>query len=106
MASNVLDGSKFTFWHTCWSAASNPGYPHEIQLDMKAVHPVTGLAYLPRQDGVSNGRIADYQIYISVDGTAWGEPVATGKWTDTAEEKVVTFPSKPGRYVRLVAPLK
>jgi len=102
-AINVLDGLRGTFWHTSWSAVSNPGYPHEIQIDMHASHAVSGFAYLPRQDGISNGRIAGYQIYISADGVTWGSPARTGVWANSATEKVVHFTAKTGRYVRLVA---
>lgn len=58
-ATNVLDGSMATFWHTRWSNVTPaPGCPHEIQLDMKAAHSVSGFTYLPRQDASQNGRLA------------------------------------------------
>jgi PKD repeat protein len=102
-ATNVLDGNTATIWHTQWAAASNPGYPHEIQIDMKSNYSVTGLAYLPRQDATTNGTIAGYQIYVSTDGTTWGSAVTSGTWANNKNEKVVNFSAKTGRYVRLVA---
>jgi len=49
---------------------------------MHARHNVSGLTYLPRQDGVFNGNIGRYSISVSLDGTHWGTPVATGTWAD------------------------
>ena len=55
-ATNAIDGSTSTFWHTQWyNITPNPPCPHEIQLDMTASHSVSGFTYLPRQDGGQNG---------------------------------------------------
>ena len=89
--SNVLDGNNGTIWHTAWSAASPP-YPHWIVLDMKSNLTVKGLRYLPRQNGSQNGTIADYKIYVSLDGISWGAPVAQGRWASSTTEKIVTIP--------------
>ena len=90
-ASNVIDGNNGTIWHTAWSASS-PNYPHWIVLDMKTNLTVKGLRYLPRQNGNLNGTIADYKIYVSLDGISWGTPVAQGKWASNNTEKIVTIP--------------
>ncbi|MBG6136604.1 discoidin domain-containing protein [Longispora fulva] len=98
---NVLDGNSATFWHTKWS---NPvaQMPHEIQIDLGASHSVTNLYYLPRQNQ-ANGRIANYEVYVSTDGTTWGTAVATGTFANNTTEQTVTFAAKTGRYVRLRA---
>ena len=90
-ASNVIDGNSSTIWHTAWSASS-PNYPHWIVLDMKTNLTVKGLRYLPRQNGNLNGTIADYKIYVSLDGISWGAPVAQGRWASNNAEKIVTIP--------------
>ncbi len=97
---NVLDGDWNTIWHTVWGDGDPP--PHEIQLDLGADYRVGALKYLPRQVG-SNGRIADYEIYIGLDDVNWGEPVATGTWSDSPAERVALFPACEGRFVRLRA---
>src|SRR5262245_47950849 len=67
-------------------------------------HQVTGLSYLPRQDGLYyKSGIGQYEIYVSADGVNWGTAVATGTWTSSATEKTATFASASGRYVRLKA---
>ena len=54
------------------------------------------------QDSV-NGRIADYEIYVSTDGSNWGSAVAAGTWPNSASLQVVTFDTVTASYVRLVA---
>ncbi|GHA74183.1 discoidin domain-containing protein [Streptomyces canarius] len=88
-ASNVLDGDLGTFWHTQWSGPRAP-MPHEIQLNLGGDNKVSCLYYLPRQDS-ANGRIVNYEVYTSKDGTAWGNPVATGTWTNTSAEGQACF---------------
>jgi uncharacterized repeat protein (TIGR02543 family) len=101
-ATNAFDGNNATIWHTAWSTG-NPPCPHEIQIDLGATYDIDGFSYLPRQDGGVNGRIAGYEFYISSNGTDWSVPVATGTFANNALEKVVTFTSQSGRFVRLRA---
>jgi hypothetical protein len=101
-ATNAFDGNTNTFWHTEWYN-STPVYPHEIQIDIGKSYPVTGLLYLPRQDGNINGTIAGYEIYVSEDDTNWGDAVASGTWANNSEQKEVDFNTVDGQYVRLLA---
>jgi alpha-glucosidase len=101
-AGNAIDGNSGTFWHTAWSSGNAP-LPHEIQIDMGTAHAVNALSYLPRQDTGVNGGIANYEVYVSTDGTAWGAAVATGTFDLSKSEKLVRFPVKTGRYLRLRA---
>ena len=99
-AINAIDGNTGTYWHSEWSAGSNP-LPHEIQIDLQEQKEITGLTYLPRNH--SNGRIANYEVYITNDPTNWGTPVATGTWSSSIALKTAVFPTKLGRYYRLIA---
>ena len=101
-AVNAIDGSASTFWSSRWSGSVAP-LPHEIEIDLGYGCNVAGFRYLPRQDGISNGNIAQYEFYVSGDGVNWGSPVATGTFANTAAEKQVLFTAKAGRYVRLRA---
>jgi peptidoglycan/xylan/chitin deacetylase (PgdA/CDA1 family) len=101
-AGNAFDGNSNTFWHTAWFNSS-PGMPHEIQIDLGAAYSVGGFRYLPRQDGEANGRIKQYEFYLSLDGTNWGSPVATGTFANSAAEKEVQFAIGSARYIRLRA---
>ncbi len=103
VASNVLDGNTATIWHTAWSTSPAAPLPHWITVDMHGTNLVSGLAYLPRQDGNHNGTIGQYRIETSTDGTTWGAPAATGTFPDATTAQTVTFPPALARYVRLTA---
>jgi galactose oxidase len=97
--SYALDGNTATFWHSKWSAPADP-LPNDITVDMKATKSVTGFSYLPRQDASGNGRIGQYRIEISVNGTTWAT-AAAGTFADSNVVKSITFPAASGRYLRL-----
>ncbi|HWM07614.1 MAG TPA: discoidin domain-containing protein [Actinophytocola sp.] len=103
-ASNVLDASPATIWHSKWSGTPAP-LPHSITIDMKSSTVVSGLRYGPRDTGGgggANGRIGGYRIAVSTDGTTFGAPVSTGVWADTAAVKDALFAAPvTARYVRL-----
>ncbi len=99
-ARNAFDGNPSTIWHTQWATAAPP-HPHEIVIGLGGAYGVSGFRYLPRQDGVSNGRVADYRFYGSNDGVTWGTPLATGTFANTPDEQQVIFGGT--RYVRLMA---
>lgn len=101
-ATSVLDGDGLTIWSTAFTGTAPP-LPHHITIDMHATHLVSGLAYLPRQDGNSNGNIGQYSISVSTNGTTWGTPVATGTWADDATEKYAVWKAVSARFVRLTA---
>jgi O-glycosyl hydrolase len=101
-ATNAFDGNTGTIWHTQWQGGS-PGHPHEIQINLGASYEVNGFRYLPRQDGSQNGRISQYEFYVSTSPSNWGSAVATGTFANSSSEKEVTFTAKTGQYVRLVA---
>jgi hypothetical protein len=101
-ATNAFDGNTGTIWHTEWYN-SDPPHPHEIQINLGASYDVSGFRYLPRQDGNANGRISQYQFYVSTSPSNWGSAVATGTFANSSSEKEVTFAAKTGQYVRLVA---
>ena len=89
-------------WHTQFAGTAPPP-PHEIQINLGNVYDMSGFRYLPRQDGVPNGRIGQYEFYVSSDGVNWGAAVATGSFANDATEKQVLFATKTGQYVRLRA---
>jgi len=102
LATNAFDGNPNTMWATQWyGGASAP--PHEIRINLGSMNNVRGFRYLPRQDGFPDGRIAQYEFYVSVDGVNWGTPVAVGRLANVATEQEVAFAPKTGQYVRLRA---
>ncbi|GAA1551686.1 glycoside hydrolase family 20 zincin-like fold domain-containing protein [Kribbella lupini] len=99
-AVNAIDGNPATFWHTEWSARQ-PQPPHEIQLDLGSAKSVCAVTYLTRQNA-TNGRIADYEIYLSTDGVSWGQPASKGTFGNSPDAKWVPVAATTARYVRLV----
>lgn len=101
-AINLFDGDTSTIWHTEWESAE-PTHPHEILIDLGRTYDVGGIRYLPRQDGVENGIIADYEVYVSTGTSNWGNAAAYGTWANNDTEKEVLFSPETGRYIRFVA---
>ena len=47
-AEAAIDGRADTFWHSRYSPAPIPPYPHLLVIDLGAVTHVSGFRYLPR----------------------------------------------------------
>jgi len=104
-AIHCIDGDSLTFWHTEWQAA-DPPFPHEIHLDLGAVHAVNGISLLSRA-GSANGKAREYDLYLSMDGTDWGVPQSSGMFTyadpgAASQRGNVYFGAVDAQYVRLV----
>jgi len=100
---NAIDGNPKTIWHTNWDTNVNDALPHEIQVDMREPLKIKGVTYTPRQDN-SNGRIKDYEVYVSKDGKSWGKPMKTGQFPDSSATQEILFgKTVEVRYIRIVA---
>jgi hypothetical protein len=99
----AFDGDPQTMWHTVWGEGA-PAFPHQIQVEFEGAQIIRGFTALPRQDGLQNGWIKDYEFYLSQDSQNWGQPVAKGSFTKDTELKSVTLtqPSS-AHFARLVA---
>jgi len=65
---------------------------------------MAGMKVLPRQDNNPNGRIAEFAVFLSDDGQAWGDAIVRGTWDGRAIERVIRFPqSIRARFLKLVA---
>jgi beta-galactosidase len=102
VAANAIDGDPGTIWHTKWTPTNDP-MPHHITIDLGRVVTLKGITYLPRQD-VSNGRIAECEIYCSTEPNSWAAPAAKVRWPDTDQLQTVNLeqPIK-ARYLKVVA---
>ena len=96
----AIDDGPSTIWHSQYSPYQP--LPHEITLDLGAGYSVSGLQYLPRQDGNHNGVITSCTVSVSTDGVNFTQ-VASGSWADDLTLKSAQFPAQPARYVRLTA---
>jgi hypothetical protein len=102
-AKGALDGNTATKWHTAYKSedGADPPYPHTLTVNLGTSYSVNGIRYLPRQDGDTNGTIAQYEVYVSVNGSTWGTAVASGTFPSDTTQKTVRFAEKTGQYVQL-----
>lgn len=101
VAGNVLknDGS---FWHSKWAGNDRDDQWITLQIT-KNQYKVTGLTYLPRQDGNKNGIITKYKVLASMNGKDWSE-LAHGDWAADSNRKLITFDAEQDyTYYKLVS---
>jgi large repetitive protein len=93
-AAAAIDGDMTTFWHSSWEPApddvDDAKLPHSLTIDLGAAYSIAGFSYLPRQDG-ANGRIGDWEFYVSQDGQAWGDALKSGTFPAGAAATAVSF---------------
>ena len=97
---HAIDGDSGTYWHSRWSPPT-PG-PHFLVIDTGKMARIAGLTYVGREDG-DNGRVDEYEVFLSADAQNWGEPVAHGHFHNNSDEQRVMWP-KPveARYVKFM----
>jgi hypothetical protein len=101
-AVNAFDGNPATFWHTEYRNRT-ASHPHELILDLGAVHRVVGFVYVPRG---GNGDIRDYELCVARAVADLEKPAHRGRFEKTAakqEQRVLLEKPVEGRYVRLRA---
>ena len=80
-----------------------PAFPHHLVIEFAKPVVMRGLKVLPRQD-MSNGRIKDYEVFVSSDGKNWGSAVKKGKFTASGEMQVIQFGrSVEAKFLKFVA---
>jgi F5/8 type C domain len=101
-AAKVIDGDPNSIWHTPWGEGA-PGFPHELMIEFARPFSLQACKLLPRQD-MKNGLIKDYEIYVSLDGKQWGQPVAKGRFAASQEMRTVKLKrAVQAKYLKLVA---
>ena len=100
-ASNAFDGNPNTIWHTEWSKRQ-PGYPHEIVMDLGSTVETTGLRILPRQTSPQNGRPRHFQLFLAKEPNHWGQPVLDESIPNTSDLYTKSFPVRSAYYLRLI----
>ena len=71
-AIHALDNNLSTYWHTEWKE-QKPDYPHHIAIDLKDTVDINAFSITTR-GGTNNGRINQFELYITNDTTNWGIP--------------------------------
>ena len=84
---------------TMWDIARTPSH---FVVDMQQPAMVSGISYLPRQDGKTQGMTSRYRIEISMDKSSW-KNVAEGEFGNLRAnpvEQFINFPPQKARYIR------
>ncbi|MGD0516950.1 MAG: glycoside hydrolase family 2 TIM barrel-domain containing protein [Thermoguttaceae bacterium] len=99
---HAIDNDPNTYWHTQWSPDSPP-HPHELVIDFGEELKLSAVVYQGRQE-MENGRIRNYEIYLSNDKSNWGRPAGKGRFQNDADKQIVKLPSPvTARYLKIVA---
>ena len=92
--SNALDN----VFSTRWSSGQPQSSGVWFQVDLGKTQNISSIAL---DCGASGGDYPrGYQVFVSSDGSAWGNPVASGQ--GSSGYTVISFPRQSARYVRVV----
>lgn len=106
-AEHAIDGDPATHWH----CALDAGLPQALTIELGDLRMLKAVRYLPRQDGVADGRVADYRIEVSDESGSW-RVVASGTFPSGRDEsrqtiewseEYIGFAATPARRIRFVA---
>jgi alpha-L-fucosidase len=103
-AANAIDDNPSTIWHSRWR--SDLALPHSITIDMGTTQRIGGLAYLPRQDGITNGIVERYRFETSMDGVTWTTNIDSGTFANIRNNpslQQVSFAPVNARFFRFTA---
>lgn len=100
----AIDGNSSTLWHT-HAAQGEIAPPQGLEIDMGRPVNVASVIYTPRKDS-AKGTIDRYAVYLSTDGSDWGNPAAEGEFSNIRANPVpqridLETPVK-ARYLRFV----
>ncbi len=99
-AAKAFDGDESTYYHVPWG--NTYARPHEIIIDLGQVYLINEFHYLANTNSKApwEGRVADYQLFVSEEGTNWGSPINSGTFFYTGINQYARFPYSKGRYVK------
>jgi len=102
-ASAAADGNYLTYWD------SNKTTPVSLQFDLGSTKRIQYIGINQREDSVAyarsdteqSARIRDYRVFVSSNGTSWGNPIATGTLPSRRGVAMIDVPATNARHVRL-----
>ena len=94
----AFDGDPDTKWYSGKT-------PSHFIVDMRKQYAVSGFAYLPRQDGKTEGMTSRYRVELSNDGQEWrlASEGEFGNLRANPVEQFVTFKARKARYLRFTS---
>jgi M6 family metalloprotease-like protein len=99
----AFDGDLSTYYHVPWG--NTEPRSHDLVIDLNEDYTVNEFYYTANSNTSPpwEGRIENYELYISEDGVDWGTPVAEGTLFRTGIRQYVLFPEVSGRYLKFSA---
>jgi hypothetical protein len=99
-AKKAIDDRVETLWKPEFGRMASS--PQWITLDLQRTREISGLAYKPPVANTRNTAITSWSVSVSQDNQVF-EEVAEGYWELTEATKIVRWPVRAARYVRLAA---
>ena len=100
----LIDENPNSIWNT-WTNDGSQGAPQAVVINLGDRFALRGFTLLPRQDNMIKGTPDRYEVYVSDNLTAWGNPVATGEFSNiraSKELQTILFSAKvTGQYLKL-----
>lgn len=96
---NAIDGNANSFWHSKFNPQKDE-LPISIIIDMKDVHTIDAISYLPRQDSYQHGTFYKCSFSTSVDGQIF-DFLDTVTWDNNKQEKFLRFNSRKARVIKI-----
>ena len=102
-AEKAFDGDESTYYHVPWG--NTYLRPHKIIIDLGQLYTLNEFHYQANTNKTPpwEGRIADYNLFLSEDGLEWGDPVVSGRFFYTGINQYAVFENTPGRFLKLEA---
>ena len=91
-AYRAMDGDPLTMWHSKWGTGETE-LPHDLIVDLGRSYPISGFVYEARE-GLGNGTINDYELYVYDDPKKMGKPAAKGAFPNKGTKNVIEFTGK------------
>jgi alpha-L-fucosidase len=92
--------------NSVWRSGEELGLPEAVVVDLGDILELSGFTYLPTQQRYIDGTVSHYRFYLSMDGKEWGDPVASGEFSNIRNSPVlqtVNFDPGPARYIKFMA---
>lgn len=99
----AFDGDITTYYHVPWG--NTEPRSHDLIIDLNDLYTINEIYYTANSNTSPpwEGRIENYEIYMSEDGIEWGVPVATGTFFRTEIRQYILIPETIGRYLKFAA---
>jgi alpha-L-fucosidase len=99
-ASAAADGTYGTYWD------GTSAQPVSLRFDLGSAKKVQYVAINQREDSTTypssgSARIKNYKVYVSSDGTNWGNPIKTGSLPNHRGVQFIDLPATTTRHVRV-----